>query len=224
MSKLKTVISLMSFLWVVSAYGNAFPANEPGVEEVPYDQVIRELNARVNRHERQRAQPVSTDPYENMNIHVSLGLVQTVNNLIINDRATSRLEDGIQLGVGLDLFAKEWVAEGILKNYGQSKQNQAELSLREFDLRLNYLQSAPAHKMKIRVINGVGTRYLRYRNDWSQIDQHVTTPVYLLGMGFVAPLTSKVNLDIEIQSHLNLISDTMDRHGLGVAMKLDNVF
>ncbi len=193
-------------------------------EEVPYDQLIRELNSRVNRHERQRLQTSSIDPFEKLKIHLSLGFIQTVNAFSVADRSMSRTEDGLQLGVGIDLFSEEWVAEGILKNFGQSTQNETTLAMREFDLRLSYLQPAPEQKLKLRLANGLGARYLRYSSPWSGGPQYQTTPVYLLGLGLLVPVGNHFDLDFEVQGHLTLVNDTIDRHGLSLVFRLDNVF
>jgi hypothetical protein len=211
------VLSAQSFVW-----GSA--PEDVESEEVPYEQLVRELNSRVSKQQRQALQSTSVDPFEQLKIHVSLGFVQTVNSFVIEDRTLSRLEDGIQLGVGIDLFTPEWVAEGLLKNFGQSRQNDSTVALREFDLRLSYLQSAPQSKMKLRMSNGLGARYLRYRSDWSQLNTYQTTPVYLLGLGFLVPIGNHFDLDFEFQGHMSLVSDTMDRHGLALVLRLDNVF
>jgi hypothetical protein len=151
-------------------------------------------------------------------------MVQTANTLLIQERTVSRMEDGVQLGVGIDLFSPEWVAEGVLKNFGRSTQNDGVLALREFDLRLSYLKQAPQHRFQMRFANGLGARYLRYTNSLSGFDQFQTTPVYLLGVGFLVPVGSHFDLDFEVQSHLALISDSIDRHGMAVVFRLGNVF
>ncbi len=193
-------------------------------DEIPYEQLVRELNSKVHQQQRQWVQNTSIDPFEKLQIHLSLGFIQTVNTLQIADRSISRLEDGFQLGAGIDLFSKEWIAEGILKNFGQSTQNESRLALREFDLRLAYLQEAPEHRMKLRLTNGLGARYLRYNSLWSKVNTYQTTPIYVVGVGFIIPMGSHFELDFEFQGHMSLISDTIDRQGLGIVIRLDNIF
>lgn len=194
------------------------------MEEVPFDEFIKELNSKVSLKDRERNSIGYVDPYENLQLHLSMGLVQTMNSLLIGNKSISRLEDGIQLGLGIDLFSPEWVAEGLLKNYGQSTQNESSLALREFDLRLSYLQKDPQHKLKLRLSNGLGARYLRYTSKWSGFSQYQTTPIYLMGLGLLIPVGSHFNLGIEVQGYLTLISETIDRQGLGLVFRLDNYF
>jgi hypothetical protein len=193
-------------------------------EEVSYDQLVRELNSRVSKQQRHWVQTNSVDPFDTLKIHFSLGFIQSINTLSINDRTFSRFEDGLQLGVGIDLFSTEWVAEGVLKNFGQSKTDEGTLALREFDLRLAYLQQAPQSRMKFRFANGLGARYLRYNGLLSNGNQFQTTPVYSMGIGMLVPVGSHFDIDFEIQSHLSLISDSVDKHGLALVVKLNNVF
>lgn len=204
------------------AFASGYSSEE--AEEVPYDQLVRELNSRVSKQQKQWVSTAGGDPFEKLQIHFSLGFVQTVNTLLINDRTTSRMEDGLQLGVGIDLFSPEWVAEGTLKNFGQSTYNDSTLALREFDLRLSYLQKAPQTKMKVRFANGLGARYLRYRAAAAETDVYQTTPVYSMGLGFLIPVGSHFDLDFEFQGHLALINESMDRHGLALILRLDNIF
>jgi hypothetical protein len=193
-------------------------------DEIPYEQLVRELNAKVNKRDHRINQSNAIDPFETLKIHMSFGFVQTYSTLLVNSRTVSRLEDGIQLGVGIDLFSPEWVAEGVLKNFGQSSMNDSTLALREFDLRLTYLQEAPKQKLKIRVVNGLGGRYLRFNSPWEEFYKYQTTPVYLMGFGFLVPVGSHFDFDFEVQGHVSLINDTIDRHGLSLVFRLNNVF
>lgn len=203
---------------------SASPSTSSNTEEISFDELVKELNSKVNSQSRVNMNSESKDPFESLRIHLSLGFIQTVSLLQIEDRSTNRLEDGIQLGLGIDLFSPQWIAEGILKNYGRSTQNDSHLSLREFDLRLNYLQSTPQNKMKFRLSNGLGARYLRYTDKLSGASQFQTTPVYLLGAGLVIPVGNHFDLSVEVQGHLTLVHETIDRHGLSVITRFDNFF
>jgi hypothetical protein len=203
---------------------NAMTESSANTEEVPFEELVKELNSKVSIKDRIQTGSIKIDPFESLQIHFSLGLIQTVNSLLVSDKAISRLEDGVQLGLGIDLFSPEWVAEGLLKNYGRSTQNDSSLALREFDLRLSYLQQAPQNKMKFRLGNGLGARYLRYTNKWSGDSQFQTTPIYLLGFGLIIPVGDHFDFGVEVQGHLALINETMDRHGLSLILRLDNFF
>lgn len=217
------ILAIGGFCLVTStAFG--FTESADAAEEIPYDQLVRELNSRVNKQQKQWVQSSSGDPFEQLQIHFSLGLLQTFNALFVNQKQISRLEDGIQLGIGIDLFSTEWVAEGILKNFGQSVHNDSTLALREFDLRLSYIKPVPQQKMKVRFANGLGARYLRFTQEKSQIDLYQTTPVYSMGLGLLIPVGSHFDLDFEVQGHVALISDSIDRHGLAMTLRLDNIF
>lgn len=224
MKKRPFLASVVTLFSLVSLHAFAASPSVSESEEVPYDQLIRELNSKVSRNERQRLQTSSVDPFEKLKIHLSLGFIQTVNAFLVGNRPISRIEDGFQMGVGIDLFSDEWVAEGILKNFGQSTQNETSLALREFDLRLSYLQTAPQQKLKLRIANGLGARYLRYNSPRFGDTQFQTTPIYVMGLGFLIPVGNHFDLDFEVQGHLTLVNDTIDRHGLSLVFRLDNIF
>lgn len=193
-------------------------------DEISYDQLVRELNSRVHKQQRQWIQTNSIDPFEALKIHFSLGFIQTMNTFSINDQAFSRYEDGVQLGVGIDLFSSEWVAEGILKNFGQSVTKEGTLALREFDLRLAYMQTAPNSRVRFRFANGLGARYMRYNGIQTSGNHFQTTPVYSMGLGVLVPVGNHFDIDFELQSHIALISESFDKHGLGFVVRLDNIF
>lgn len=223
--KLRVGLLLFGIILSVS-FNGAWAAAEMSAdpEEVPFEELVKELNNKVSMKDRIQTGANMRDPFDSLQIHLSLGFIQTVNTLLVADRSISRLEDGVQLGLGVDLFSPEWVAEGLLKNYGRSTQNDTSVALREFDIRLSYLQQAPQNKMKFRLGNGLGARYLRYTNKWTDFSQMQTTPVYLLGFGLLIPMGSHFDLGIEVQGHLALISETIDRHGLSLILRLDNFF
>lgn len=209
---------------ILGTYAQAATEVSNDAEEVPFDELVKELNSKVSRKDRIQTGIEVGDPFDRLQIHLSLGFIQTVNSLLVAERSISRLEDGVQLGLGVDIFSPEWVAEGLLKNYGRSTQNDTNVSLREFDIRLSYIQQAPQNKMKFRLANGLGARYLRYNNKWTDLSQIQTTPVYLLGFGILIPIGTHFDLDIEMQGHMALISESIDRHGLSLILRLDNVF
>ena len=219
------VVAVVSCSLFVGEQGWAsFGSGSEEAEEVPYEQLVRELNSQVTKQQRRLVQTISGDPFERLQIHCSLGFIQTLNTFELGERTINRMEDGIQLGVGIDLFSPEWVAEGVLKNFGQSTRGSETMALREFDLRLSYLQNAPQSRVKLRFANGLGARYVRYLNQEKELELYQTTPVYSMGLGFLIPVGSHFDLDFEIQAHLALISDTMDRHGVAAILRLDNIF
>ncbi len=193
-------------------------------EEVPYEVFIRDLNTKVNKQTKEKVNLLSGDLYDDLQIHFSLGYVQSVDSFSTVDKNFSRIDDGIQLGVGIDLFSKQWVAEGLLKNFGKSVENDIKISLREFDMRLSFLQQAPMYKYKFRFSNGLGARYLKYQDLKNNTSQLQTTPIYLLGMGFIFPIESHFDFECDVQGFIPLVSDTIDRQGLSVIFRLNNMF
>ncbi len=225
----KHLILSSCFFLLASSNGfslNTFNRDDTSItsEEVSYDQLVRELNSRVHRQERTQVESFSGDVFDNLQIHISLGMVQTLTTLSIQDHLVSRLDDGIQLGIGIDLFSREWIAEGVLKNYGQSKWDDKTMALREFDLRLSYLHFAQKEKVKIRFSNGLGARNLKWSSLGMNFSQYQTTPVYLIGLGVLVPIGTHFDLDIEAQGHASLINETVDRHGLSFILRLNNTF
>lgn len=218
--KLTLISSILigSLGWATSDLAN------PSTEEISYDVFVRELNSKVNRQSQAKIDFISGDPFEELQIHLSLGFVQNLDNLVVEDKSLSRMEDGVQLGVGIDLFSKEWVAEGLLKNFGRSTQDDTRISLREFDLRLSYMLQGQQSKQKIRLSNGLGARYMKFQDLKNENSQLYTTPIYHLGLGFLTNVGNHFDLEFEVQGHLALISETIDRQGLSFLLRINNVF
>lgn len=206
------------------AIANVHSNQSSQLEEVPYDIFIKDLNSRVSKQSQERINEISGDPFDELQIHFSLGYIQSVDTFKVNDHSMSRVDDGLQLGVGIDLFSKNWLAEGLLKNYGRSTQNDVKISLREFDLRLSFLQNTSKSRYQFRFSNGLGARYLKYQDLMSQWTQYQTTPVYLLGMGLIFPMEKHFDFEIDIHGFAPLVSDSIDRQGLSVILKLNNKF
>jgi hypothetical protein len=221
-------LSNISFILCLTLSGSpnllwASESKDAQYEEVSYNELIDELNSRVRARNKVEDLEVPSDPFERVTIHTSFGLINSIHYLTIGDRRLSRYEDGIGLGFGIDLFNPEWIAEAQLKNYGRSTRSEQIFSLRELELRLNYLENGP-QKTSYKIIQGLGAKYLKYSAPYLNSVIRESTPVYVIGGSINTKFTQNFSLGIELTGSLALVTETIDRNSINLNLKFDNYF
>lgn len=217
---------LLSFFWCSPGQALTSPNlnSNSELEEIPFDEVVRELNSRINRRQSSLESVNLEDVYDSLKIHFYLALAQSFTQLDTAGLKHGRLDDGMQLGMGIDLFSPDWVAEGLLKNFGRSKRADTLFALREFHMRLSYLQRAPHAPFLIRIANGLGARVMTYEDLGKGLSFSEANPIYTLGLGVLFPMKAQFNLDFEIQAYQSLAAQSVDRNGLGLVFGITKVF
>lgn len=210
------VLSFEHLLW-------ASEITESQYEEVSYNELIDELNSRVRAKNKVEEKDVPSDPFERVTIQTSFGLMNSIHYLSLPDRKISRFEDGISLGFGIDLFNPEWIAEALIKNYGRSTRTEQTLSLREFELRLSYLESKSTQS-SFKLIQGLGARYLKYSAPYLPSTIKESTPIYLIGGSLNSKFSQNFSLGIELTGSIALVTETVDKNSINLNLKFDNHF
>jgi hypothetical protein len=223
--KIKTHILLFGSIFFIlhPRFTWAYTSTESNYEEVSYNELVDELNSRVKARNKVEEKETPSDPFERLTIHTSFGLINSIHYLSLPDRNISRFEDGIGLGFGIDLFNPEWIAEANLKNYGRSTRNEQTLSMRELELRLSYLESKSAQN-NIKIIQGLGARYLKFSAPYLASNIKESTPVYLIGVSVNSRFTQKFSLGIEITGSFALVTETVEKNSINLNIKFDNYF
>ncbi len=213
---------LFSFLLIFLNY-IAHGAVEKEYEEVPFDTIVEDLNQHIKQKTKYNINEESSDPFDRMTIYTSFGLLQTINFFQFDNETKSRFREGINIGVGVDLFNPNWIAEANIKNYGKSTKPNEVFSLREFDLRLSY-RELKANNISYKFVQGLGARYLRFQNLEVQKNYKEQTPIYLLGVSLDSQISKQFSLGFELSGTTALISETVDRNSINLNFKMDNYF
>lgn len=191
-----------------------------GEEEVSYDQLVKELNERVQSQTRSSK---NLSSFDQLSIHGGFGYTSSLNMVSVGDSKRTIFEEGIQLSMGVDIFSRNWLAEGVLRNFGRSRREDYELTLREFDLRVVYRNMAQSNA-GYRIINGLAARYMKYTDSSQGININQSTPSYILGMGIDIFLDKNLSLGVEFSGRTALIGESADKNSLDLSLKMDTYF
>ena len=102
--------------------------------DVNYDSIISELS----RSRGKVALDSDEDPFNNIKLHGGVGFVTSLISISPGDRIITGLHNGVEANFGIDLFSRQWMAEGSIRSFGDSHLEGNNISLKEFDLKLTY--------------------------------------------------------------------------------------
>ncbi len=224
---MKTVIAFVFFIFAfVFTFVNVSPAmaqnyNYDDEEGLDYDTLIRKLS----RSDETEAL-VETDPFDNVKMHMGVGFTNsifTINHT--NGDKTYGAQRGVQIGLGIDLFSKYWLAEGMFRNFGDSKYENANISMKELDLKVLY-QSRFAPGWTFRTGGGLAARYMNinYFGKNGAYSQQYQTPASVIQGGLLTYLTNGLSIGADASLRNTLIEDTPDRTAFDFTLRLDGHF
>lgn len=190
-----------------------------GLEEVPYDEVLQDLNRQIGRKTYRSKQNALLHPEDSLMVSTRLGYAHSLWNIEKAGKARARFDEGIEVLVGTDLFSSSWAGEMAFRNFGTEKKQNEETSLREFDIRLVYLNFS-SNQTIFRLVNGFGARYSKYLDKTSGFAADDSTPVYLLGGGLDFWLTKKLVFGLEASTRIPLINESVDRGSVDLSLQL----
>lgn len=187
-----------------------------GYEEVSYDDLLNELNAKKSSFERKQ----KDTSLENVRLHAGVGYANSFSNISAQRKNFNRHANGIQLSLGMDLFSPNWYSEGIFRNYGLTTSGSEELTLREFDLKMGYtnkLESIWSYTLS----TGLSNRFLKFSDPTQNIDVDVTTPSMVVSTGFKAQVHNNISLGAELSARTALIDNTADKNSFDFAFRIN---
>lgn len=194
------------------------------VQDMSFDQIVNDLNHQVNSKSRTKIQSANSNTaFSQVQIHTSFGFTQGIHYFQTQQESFQRFNQGLLLSVGVDLFSPQWIAEGVIKNYGSSQYQSETLNLREFELRLNYRQRHNNH-LAFRLFNGLGARSLKWTVPARNIQYQSNTPVYQLGGVLDLIFAGNFSLGLELSGQTSLIAESFDRNSVALSLKFDNYF
>lgn len=193
-------------------------------EWVSYDSIISELSSSKSSTPNPSA---SGDPFANVLLHAGVGLATSY--VFVSPQEGPRIYGflrGMEANLGIDLFSRNWMAEGSVRTFGSEEFRQdQEVSLKEFDLKVVY-QNALSRKLGFKFSTGLAARYLNYkfRTPNGFEEQNYSTPSALIGMGLKAHITPMVSVGTGIGYRWALIDETIDESAVDANLRLDAHF
>ncbi len=197
--------------------GTSFAAST--YEEVGYESLLQELSQK-----RQRQTTNNEDPFESLLLHANVGLITSMTSLHLQGADTQRFQNGMQIGLGIDLFSPYWSAEVQFRNYGLQSNGTETRGLREFDLNLNYMTSSRSAPTSFRITAGLGTRYYKLVDPFHNYNFEQTTPSFLGGLGLDLHLNKLVTAGFQIGARTSMVSNTIDKNSLDASFRIDTSF
>lgn len=187
-------------------FGRAAATAESEYEEVSYDDLL----ARISNKKTYLKQE-SGSPFDDVLIHVGIGYITSFSETSIpNDNISNRLS-GIQLTLGINLFNPNWYSEANWKNYGVNSSASQEVSLRELDFRIGYMNSL-SESWNYKIGTGLATRFLHFSNPSKLINYDSTTPALLAHFGLFNMISKSLSFGAEVSMESPLTA-SYDRGG-----------
>ncbi|MBX9767067.1 MAG: hypothetical protein K2X47_07345 [Bdellovibrionales bacterium] len=190
-------------------------------EGTPYDTLVQKFS----RNETRLIQP-SGDWLDRARIHLGVGVVNSVYSVAhISGGRVQVSGSGFLASLGMDLFSPRWIAEGSIVSYGSQNSDRAEVTLREFDLRLIY-RTLPTGLFGVKLFGGLAARNLRINHYGVARDaiRDYTTPSSILGVGSDINIAEAIQLALEISTRNSMIDESPDQSTLDLTVRLNTQF
>lgn len=202
----------------------AFASNSlwTDVEEgTPYDTLVQKFS----RSETRLVKP-GGDWLDRARIHLGVGVVNSIYSVAhLGGGRVQVSGSGFLASLGMDLFSPKWIAEGSIVSFGTQNTERAEVTLREFDLRLIY-RSFPSGLFGVKVFGGLAARNLRINHYGIGRDsiRDYTTPSSLLGVGSDINIADAIQLALEVSTRNSMIDESPDQSTLDLTVRLNTQF
>lgn len=221
--------ALLPFFISVSLWSSPASASIETEEDdlVGYDVIVKELarekEPQTATSSRARvARPASNDPFANVLIHFGAGYTASMQTLGLTDGQKAYLnQKGFQAALGIDLFSENWMAEGAVRSFGDSEEGVAQVSLREFDLKLFFKDKFSRH-IGFRAGGGLSARYMTVRTSGQSTDY--TTPSSVGTIGFDFFLSKAFSLGLDVSARNTMVAETIDQSSFDATLRMDTHF
>lgn len=186
-----------------------------------YDDIVRELKA----SEVATSVPSRTDSdFEAIRIHAGTGFVSTHANFRTpGGMPDSASLNGFEVFMGIDLFSRNWIAEGAARSFNPEAFAGTKIALREFDLKIIHRDTI-GRTVYWRGGLGVAARYITFDQKPLGLNDSYTTPatIFLLGLG--AQFNSNLSLGADLNYRTALITDTIEKSAVDGNLRLTGTF
>lgn len=188
------------------------------MEEVSYDDLVNQLSSR-----KKATVQDANDPFDTIKIHTGFGLISTAANMSAGGSSSYRYMNGFQLSAGIDLFSPNWMAEGVLRNFGQSSSGTEDRSMREYDLKALY-RNKLADSLSYRLGGGIGTRTLKLSDNAKNFAVNDITPLTVLVGGIDVQVSQYIGFGVEAGLRTAMVTSTADKNSGDLTLHMDASF
>lgn len=169
---------------------------------------------------------LSRDLFADILFHSGVGM--TTSHLTLRDPAGGEqtgFMKGVEINLGIDLFSKNWLAEGSFRSFGAEEFSNGQVDLNEFDLKLVY-HNHLAPYIRFRTGGGLAARYLQYIDNTTApgTQTDYTTPSSLFFAGIQAELSRMMSVGLELSYRTTMIDETIDHNAFDASVRVDAHF
>lgn len=146
-----------------------------------YEEIVRDLS----RGGRSSSSYDENHPFDELKFHFGAAFAQTVFSFNTESGEARQIsQGGAGLNLGMDLFSRNWMAEGHFYNYGQSTYGNSQISIREFGLRITY-QDRLTRRWGYRAASGIAARYIDEKGNLNGagFERSTNSPALLFAVG-----------------------------------------
>jgi hypothetical protein len=218
-------IASMSLPAVAATDSSTWSGDE---DVIGYDVIVQDLNRESHQaasaagSSRARASRAFNDPFESIWIHGGVGFTSSMQTLSFEDGNSIYLNHkGIQASLGIDLFSENWMAEGVVRSFGDAEGGGSQVSLKEFELKIDY-KDRFSRQLGYHAGGGLTGRYMTVHRASDSLEY--TTPTSVATLGLDLFLSDKVSLGAEVSARNSLIAETIDKNSYDASVRLDAHF
>lgn len=205
-------LSLLPFYSHAQTSSSTLGSSDDETQELSYEDLLGRLKTHKSKIKKEQYHP-----YDDLFIHTSLGLVSSFSTFNWQNKSYSWQQNGINLGLGADLFSRLWYTEGVFRNYGVSSSSGQELTLRQLDFRIGYKDELQ-NPFKYHLGFGLSTRSLKITNIYTRASAEETTPAMLLYGRLMAQPNPNVSLGLDVTGRTPFVSSGVDRGSVEIGL------
>lgn len=196
-------------------------ANVTG-DELGYESIVNQLNREMEGPApRVQTKRSAFDPFSEVMFHAGLGYAGLNQVITLSDGTNLHLNQrGMQVSFGIDLFSRNWLAEGTARSFGQSDELGTKASVQEFELKVVYHDRSGTGAAGYHLGAGLSGRYLNLQ---SRSGEQVTysTPMGVATAGLDFFMSEKVSLGFDLNARDALIAESPDKGSYDATLRLD---
>lgn len=215
---MKTIIYCLCFS-ILFSWSSSQASEES--EGLSYESIVSKYDSES------RVKAESTrDALDDVKIHFGAGFKQTFFSMKHRYGQMSQIsQNGFGLVLGIDLFSANWLAEGSFLNYGSQHYELADITMKEFNLRVIYHDKFAPH-LGYRFGGGLGARYIneKYSGPQGGYEQDHAIPSALFSLGPDFFFNEKVSVGVEIAARAPLVDETEQQTEFDAGIRFEGHF
>jgi hypothetical protein len=214
------LISILSF----GFNAKAAIANDDS-EVLGYDSIVNDLNREAARPViSEKLRPtVTPGSLESLTLHLGVGIANLMEMISLDDGTRVFLgQRGVQIAGGIDLFSPNWQTEGTYRNFGESEEGVAKVTMQEWELKFLY-KDRIQKMIGIRAGGGLSARYMSVRSPHLPY-QEFTTPSTVATIGVDTFVSEGFSIGADLTGRSAMVTETPDRNSIDVTLRMDTHF